>query len=169
MTTVTLQFPDDVFSALSRSPDESGRDLRLAAATLWYERGKISHEKAAQVAGLSTRGAAVLSALALLLTTAGLLNTIIEGFLVMLIGGAMYVLTYIFTGEMMIVANSVTGLPFAALFCFFFLANLQEREKLVSVDCSNYLPSPLRCLLRCASGANGAISTPGSGLFGRLG
>lgn len=49
--------------------------------------------------------------LALVLTTAGLLNTIIEGFLVMLIGGAMYVLTYIFTGEMMLVADSITGLP----------------------------------------------------------
>ena len=49
--------------------------------------------------------------LAVLLTTAGLLNTIIEGFLVMLIGGAMYVLTYIFTGEMMIVADGITGLP----------------------------------------------------------
>lgn len=47
----------------------------------------------------------------LITSTAGLLNTIIEGFLVMLIGGAMYVLTYIFTGEMMIVADSVTGLP----------------------------------------------------------
>jgi len=43
--------------------------------------------------------------------TVGLLNTIIEGFLVMLIGGAMYILTYIFTGEMIIVANGITGLP----------------------------------------------------------
>jgi len=47
----------------------------------------------------------------LAVSTAGLLNTIIEGFLVMLIGGAMYVLTYIFTGEMMIVADGITGLP----------------------------------------------------------
>jgi predicted HTH domain antitoxin len=53
MTTVTLQFPDDVFSALRRSPDEFGRELRLAAATLWYGRGEISQEKAALVAGLS--------------------------------------------------------------------------------------------------------------------
>ena len=43
--------------------------------------------------------------------TVGLLNTIIEGFLVMLIGGAMYILTYIFTGEMIIVANGISGLP----------------------------------------------------------
>ncbi len=47
----------------------------------------------------------------LLADTVGLLNTIIEGFLVMLIGGAMYILTYIFTGEMMIVADGISGLP----------------------------------------------------------
>jgi len=43
--------------------------------------------------------------------TAALLNTIIEGFLVMLIGGAMYILTYIFTGEMIIVGQGISGLP----------------------------------------------------------
>jgi predicted HTH domain antitoxin len=53
MTTVTLQFPDDVFSALRRSPEEFGRELRRAAAILWYQRGEVSQEKAAQVAGLS--------------------------------------------------------------------------------------------------------------------
>jgi predicted HTH domain antitoxin len=53
MTTVTLHFPDEVFSALRRSPEEFARELRLAAAILWYERGEISQEKAAQVAGLS--------------------------------------------------------------------------------------------------------------------
>jgi predicted HTH domain antitoxin len=53
MTTITLEFPDDVFSALRRSPEEFARELRLAAATFWYERGEISQEKAAQVAGLS--------------------------------------------------------------------------------------------------------------------
>jgi hypothetical protein len=43
-----------------------------------------------------------------IITTVALLNTLIEGFLVMLIGGAMYILTYIFTGEMMIVATGIT-------------------------------------------------------------
>lgn len=52
MTTVTLQLPDDVFAALRRSPDEFARALRLAAAIHWYERGDISQEKAAQLAGL---------------------------------------------------------------------------------------------------------------------
>ena len=52
MTSVTLQLPDDVFSALRRSPEEFVRALRLAAAIHWYEKGEISQEKAASVADL---------------------------------------------------------------------------------------------------------------------
>jgi predicted HTH domain antitoxin len=52
MTTLTLELPEGVFSALRRSPEEFGRELRLAAAIHWYQRGQISQEKAAQVAGL---------------------------------------------------------------------------------------------------------------------
>ena len=49
---ITLQLPEDVFSTLRRSPDEFGRELRLAAAIYWCERGEISQEKAAGIAGL---------------------------------------------------------------------------------------------------------------------
>jgi len=52
MTSVTMQLPDDVFSALRRSPDEFVRELRLAAAIHWYGKGEISQEKAASIAGL---------------------------------------------------------------------------------------------------------------------
>jgi len=52
MTTVMLELPEDVFSALRRSPEEFGREMRLAAAIHWYERGEISQEKAAHIAGL---------------------------------------------------------------------------------------------------------------------
>jgi predicted HTH domain antitoxin len=52
MTSVNMQLPDDVFSALRRSPDEFVRELRLAAAIHWYEKGEISQEKAASVAGV---------------------------------------------------------------------------------------------------------------------
>jgi predicted HTH domain antitoxin len=52
MTTVTLELPVEVFSALRRSPEEFGRDLRLAAAMYWYQRAQVSQEKAAQIAGL---------------------------------------------------------------------------------------------------------------------
>jgi predicted HTH domain antitoxin len=53
MPTVTMDLPADVFSALRRSPDEFAREMRLAAAMLWYSRGMISQEKAADVAGLN--------------------------------------------------------------------------------------------------------------------
>ncbi len=55
MTTLTLQLPEDTFSALRRSPDEFLRELRLAAAIHWYSRGEISQEKAAQIADLNRR------------------------------------------------------------------------------------------------------------------
>ena len=52
MTTVTLDLPEDVFSALRRSPEEFCREMRLAAAIHWYEHGEMSQEKAARIAGL---------------------------------------------------------------------------------------------------------------------
>ncbi|MCW5796795.1 MAG: UPF0175 family protein [Blastocatellales bacterium] len=52
MPTVSLDLPDEVFSALRRSPSEFAREMRLAAAIHWYSRGEISQERAAQLAGL---------------------------------------------------------------------------------------------------------------------
>jgi len=52
MPRVTLELPEEVFSALRRSPEEFARDLRLAAAIHWYERGEVSQEKAARIAGM---------------------------------------------------------------------------------------------------------------------
>jgi len=52
MPRVTLELPEDVFSALRRSPEEFARELRLAAAIHWYERGEVSQEKAARIAGM---------------------------------------------------------------------------------------------------------------------
>ena len=52
MPRVTLELPEEVFSALRRSPEEFARELRLAAAVHWYERGEVSQEKAARIAGL---------------------------------------------------------------------------------------------------------------------
>jgi predicted HTH domain antitoxin len=52
MQTLILELPEEVFSALRRSPAEFARELRLAAAIYWYERGEVSQEKAAQIAGL---------------------------------------------------------------------------------------------------------------------
>jgi hypothetical protein len=44
MQKVTLELPEDVFSALRRSLEEFARELRLAAAIHWYERGEVSQE-----------------------------------------------------------------------------------------------------------------------------
>ncbi len=53
MKTVTLDFPEEVFSALRLSPAEFGREMRLAAAIHWYHLGQISGSKAAEVAGMT--------------------------------------------------------------------------------------------------------------------
>jgi len=48
-----MELPEEVFSALRRSPEEFGREMRLAAAMLWYSRGIVSQEKGAQIAGIN--------------------------------------------------------------------------------------------------------------------
>ena len=53
MPVVTMDLPEDIFSALRRSPEEFAREMRLAAAMLWYSRSMISQEKAAEIAGLN--------------------------------------------------------------------------------------------------------------------
>ena len=51
--TVAIEFPDDVFSGFAQEPEQVARELRLAAAAKWYEMGRLSQGKAAEVAGLS--------------------------------------------------------------------------------------------------------------------
>ena len=52
-TKVTIELPEGAFSILRTSPEEFARELRLAAAVKWYELGRISQSKAAELAGLS--------------------------------------------------------------------------------------------------------------------
>jgi len=57
MTALTLDLSAEVFSALRLSPEEFGRELRLAAAIHWYQRDQLSQERAAQVEGKRGDGA----------------------------------------------------------------------------------------------------------------
>ena len=48
-----LDLPEGAFSALRESPEGFIREMRIAAAAKWYEQGRISQGKAAEIAGLS--------------------------------------------------------------------------------------------------------------------
>ena len=55
MSEITINLPEEIFSARRLAPEEFVRDMRLAAAIHWYQKGEISQEKAAQVAWLNRR------------------------------------------------------------------------------------------------------------------
>src|SRR5207247_10968612 len=53
MPTITFDLPDGALSALRLSPTEFVKEMRVAAALLWYSHGEISQSKAAEIAGTS--------------------------------------------------------------------------------------------------------------------
>lgn len=53
MKTLKMEFPEKVFAAMRFDPDQFAEEMRIAAAAVWYEQGKVSQELAARIAGLS--------------------------------------------------------------------------------------------------------------------
>jgi len=53
MTELVLELPESAFSTLQKDPAELGQELRLAAAVKWYELGRVSQGRAAEIAGLT--------------------------------------------------------------------------------------------------------------------
>lgn len=53
MVHLTIDLPEDVFSALRQEPATFLREMRLAAAVKWYELEQVSQAKAAEIAGIS--------------------------------------------------------------------------------------------------------------------
>jgi predicted HTH domain antitoxin len=50
---IVIELPGDALAPIAESPDAFAREMRLAAAMLWYLQGRVSHERAAQYAGIS--------------------------------------------------------------------------------------------------------------------
>jgi predicted HTH domain antitoxin len=55
MTRLDVVVPESALAALRRSPAEFAAELKLAAAIHWYQRGVLSQERAAELAGLNRR------------------------------------------------------------------------------------------------------------------
>jgi len=50
---ITMEIPQNSLSITKERPDDFARSLRIAAAVKWYEIGKISQSKAAELIGCS--------------------------------------------------------------------------------------------------------------------
>lgn len=52
MEKIVLEIPDEVLISLKETPSEISRDIRMLAAVKFYQMGKLSSGRAAQLAGI---------------------------------------------------------------------------------------------------------------------
>ena len=53
MTMLNIKISEEILSAMRNNPEDFAREMRLAAAAYWYEKGRVSQEVAAEIAGLN--------------------------------------------------------------------------------------------------------------------
>lgn len=53
MITLSIPIPEGALSALHLNPHELAREMRISAAIQWYAQGRVSQDKAAEIAGLT--------------------------------------------------------------------------------------------------------------------
>ncbi len=53
MTRIEIQVSEGVLASLHLAPEQFSQELPLAAAIKWYEAGRLSQARAAEIAGIS--------------------------------------------------------------------------------------------------------------------
>lgn len=56
MTQLTLEVPESAFATMHQAPKEFAQEMLIAAAVKWYELGRFSQGRAAEIAGLTRAG-----------------------------------------------------------------------------------------------------------------
>lgn len=53
---ISMELPESTFATFRQTPSEFMDELKLAATIKWYELGRLSQAKAAELAGLTRHG-----------------------------------------------------------------------------------------------------------------